>query len=105
MGPVTNMRYGRGINKALPSQSIDSDCLKTGNKERGSPECVSLVKPFLAIGPHFLTKDGPNQLFFTQNDENNNLLFQIEKSLKIVMFVLDFCTKIRLEISLLKQIL
>ena len=35
---------------------------------------------FLAIGPHFLTQDGPNQFFFTKNDENNYLLSQIVKS-------------------------
>ena len=64
--------------------------------------CWKCAKPFPAIGPHFLTQGGPNQLFFKQNEENNNLLSQIVKSLKIAMFVLDFYTKIRLEISLLK---
>ena len=82
---VKNMTsYQQG--KVLPSQSIDSDCLKTGNKERGFPSdlppvqrkmvaygyrtivsmcsCWKYEKPFISIGPHVLTQDGPNQLFF-----------------------------------------
>ena len=101
-------RTWRVINKVLPSQSIDSDCLKTGNKERGFPENVShltylqsntrwlrtdteqlflcalvgnMQSPLFQSVPMFSHKMDQTNYFFTQNDENNNLSSQIVKSL------------------------